>query len=475
MVAVALFASACTPFASGTAPLSASQPGTLTGKLGGADYRIEVPAAWNGTLFLYSHGERIVAIEDQERRDGSVGQGGPDPADTAPNPDVSQWLLAHRYAIAGSSYSSTGWAVEDALEDQVALLDLFRRRVARPQRVIAWGQSMGGMIAAGLAQLHPDRFAAAIPMCAALAGAVADHNTRLDGAYAFKTLLAPRSNLQLVGVTDPAVNTRTATRLLIEASSTPAGRARLALVAALTDLPGWYEVTKPEPAPGDADARAAAQILWLRSSEVGNAFGARAQVERRAGGNPSWNVGVDYARQLSISVDRDEVAALYQAAGLDLGADLRSLDGGPRTRPDSRAVAYLDRNVSFDGRPRIPVLSAHTTADGAVIAQHEIAYADAVKATGHEDMLRQVYVHRAGHCAFTSAETIAVAQALLGRLDRGRWDDEGLRSGVLDQRAQALGARYGTSGSDFVAAPAFADFDPGTYPRPFAEGSAPPA
>ena len=62
---------------------------------------------------------------------------------------VSSWLLSRHYAIAGSSYSTTGWALEDAFKDQIALLDLFERRVAKPERVIAWGHSLGGIITAG--------------------------------------------------------------------------------------------------------------------------------------------------------------------------------------------------------------------------------------------------------------------------------------------------------------------------------------
>ena len=35
---------------------SQSRARTLTGRIQGASYVIEVPASWNGTLLLYSHG-----------------------------------------------------------------------------------------------------------------------------------------------------------------------------------------------------------------------------------------------------------------------------------------------------------------------------------------------------------------------------------------------------------------------------------
>src|SRR5258707_12988091 len=136
---------------------------------------------------------------------------------------ISSWLLGQGYAIAGSSYSSTGWALQDAFKDQVALLDLFNHSFSKPKRVIAWGGSLGGIITAGLVHLHPDRFAGAIPLCGVLAGGEATWNAGLDGAYAFKTLLAPTSNLQLVNITDPTANPPLAANKVDHASATPAG------------------------------------------------------------------------------------------------------------------------------------------------------------------------------------------------------------------------------------------------------------
>ena len=115
---------------------SAQSSAVYTGKIGAAGYRLVVPASWNRTLVLYSHGYQAP---------GSPVGSAPD---VAGNP-VGEWLLGHGYALAGSSYSSTGWAVEQAVPDQMAVLDAFVSRVGRPRRVIAWGHSLGGMISAG--------------------------------------------------------------------------------------------------------------------------------------------------------------------------------------------------------------------------------------------------------------------------------------------------------------------------------------
>jgi pimeloyl-ACP methyl ester carboxylesterase len=437
-----------------------SGPRTLTGMIGAAAYRIEVPAGWNGTLFLYSH--------------GYVAPGGNNDAVAAPGVDATAWLLGHHFAIAGSSYSSTGWALEDAFKDQIALLDFFGLHAGKPKRVIAWGHSLGGIVTVGLIQLYPDRFAAAMPMCGVLSGGIATWNAELDAAYAFRTLLARGSALQLVHITDPAANLQLALQVFSHAAATPAGRARIALVGALIDLPGWFDPRLPEPDPTDFVARAAAQASWESRVDFSFAFGYRAELEQRAGGNPSWNTDVDYRHQLSISPDHEEVVALYAAAGLDLQADLGALNAGARIPADPAAVQYLDRNISLEGRLSLPVLTMHTTGDGLVIPPNESAYAGVVAAAGDGGLLRQTFVHRAGHCAFTPAETIAAAQVLIKRLDTGRWDDAALKPAALNAGAQSLDSSLNAFfGSD--ALPAFIDFNPAPFPRPFAKGSPLPA
>jgi pimeloyl-ACP methyl ester carboxylesterase len=441
-------------------PSPSPPPSTVTGSIGAAQYRIDMPPTWNGTLFLYSH--------------GYVAPGRINLAADSPDKNISSWLLGHGYAMAGSSYSSTGWALEDAFKDQTALLDLFGARFSKPSRVIAWGGSLGGIITAGLVQLYPDRFAAALPICGVLAGGVASWNTGLDGAYAFKTLLAPSSQLQLVHITDPAANAQLAAQLFDAAAGTPAGKARIALVAALGDLPGWFDPAGPQPAPTDYSAQQAAQSRWESQTDFAFEFQYRAELEKRAGGNPSWNTGVDYAHQLAISADTAEVTALYRAAGLDLGADLRTLNAGTRITADPNAVAYLDRFISFDGNLKLPVLTMHTIGDGLVIPQDETAYADVVRAAGKQDLLRQLFVHRAGHCAFSAAEIIAAIKVLVVRLDSGTWSAP-LSPADMDGEAQALGDGYQTVGGFFISPPAFENFTPGPYPRPFPKGSTAPA
>ncbi|HEY5362234.1 MAG TPA: hypothetical protein VIJ82_31890 [Streptosporangiaceae bacterium] len=420
-----------------------------------ATYEIQCPAGqWNGTLFLYSH--------------GYVTPGSPNPAQDAGDPATAGWLLAHGYALAGSSYATTGWAIQQALPDQIGSLDAFGQAYGRPSRTIAWGHSLGGIITAGLIQRYPGRFAAAMPMCGVLAGGVATWNTALDSEFAFRQLLDP--SVQTVHITDPTANLTSAEQAVTAAQQTAQGRARIALAAALGDTPGWFTPLSPEPAPTDYAAQEQNQLLWDTQVDFPFVFAFRAELEARAGGNPSWTTGVNFARQLRKSADFREVAALYQAAGLSLRDDLRTLNRAKPVAADPQAVGYLRANISFNGQISVPVLSMHTTGDGLVVPENEQAYASVVRRAGHAELLRQVFISRAGHCAFTPAETVSAVQVLLSRLATGHWDRTALQPASLNASAAVLGPGFNlfSSGSGTVATPpAFVSYDPAPYLRPY--------
>ncbi len=209
---------------------------------------------------------------------------------------------------------------------------------------------------------------------------------------------------------------------LAAAQKTPQGRARLALVAALGDTPGWFTPLSPEPAATDYAAQEQNQFLWDTQVTFPFVLAFRAELEARAGGNVSWNTGVNYFTDLAKSADLKEVAALYKAAGLSLTKDLLTLNSAPRISAKPSAVAYLAKNIAFNGDISIPVLTMHTTGDGLVVPENEQAYRSVVDRDGNGNLLRQIFVNRAGHCAFTPAETITAVQTLLNRLSTGHWN-----------------------------------------------------
>ena len=429
---------------------------TVNGTLAdGASYEIQCPAGrWNGTLFLYSH--------------GYVTPGSANPAADAGDPVTASWMLGHGYALAGSSYASTGWAIQQALPDQASTIGVFDRTYRTPSRTVAWGHSLGGIITAGLIQRYPKLFTAALPMCGVLAGGVGTWNTALDSSFAFQQLVDP--SVQVVNITDPTANLTGAETAAAAAQQTAQGRARLALAAALGDTPGWFTPLSPEPAASDVASQEANQYQWDSQIDFPFVFAFRAELEARAGGNPSWNTGVNYFDQLGKSADRGEVAALYKQAGLSLSADLNKLNHAARISAKPSAVRYLSQNISFNGQIRIPVLTMHTTGDGLVVPENEQAYRQVVDRAGNGAKLAQIYVHRAGHCAFTPAETITAVQTLIQRLNTGHWNYGALTPGQLNAEAASLGPSYNiyTSGGTVVpTAPEFTHYQVPPYLRPF--------
>ena len=433
----------------------------ITGTLpDGATYVIDVPANWNGSLLLYSH--------------GYVAPGSPNLAQDVGDPLTCGVLLSAGFALAGSSYAHTGWAVQEAIPDQMAVLGVFQQMVGTPIQTIAWGHSLGGMITAGLVQNFPDSFNGALPMCGVLAGGVGLWNEELDAASAFNTLVAAGA-LQVTHITNPNQNLGAAEQFLSAAQTSPQGQARIALVAALGDVPGWFDPASPEPDPTDYATREANQFLWLQNVDFVFSFAFRAELEARAGGNPSWNTGVNYRNRLSHSVDYAEVQALYAAAGLDLDADLATLSRAPRIAADQGAFQYLSQNIIYNGQLSMPVLTMHTIGDGLVPVEDERAYRNVVVRAQNYPRLREIFVHRAGHCEFTPAETLTAFQRLSARLASGKWGD--LEEAGLNAEASSLGPELNVlliNGKIVPVAPAFLDFEPLPFLRPFNAFSTPP-
>ncbi|MEU1054226.1 prolyl oligopeptidase family serine peptidase [Streptomyces sp. NPDC005876] len=447
LVTLALLASGALPAQAATAGGDTRAEDTrVEGRLpSGAAYLMDIPAAWNGTVLLYSHGYAPV--------------GWPNPAQNAPDATTRDALLDKGYALIGSSYATNGWAVTDAVPDQLATLDLFTRRFGTARRTLAWGTSYGGFVTTMLAERHADRFDGSLSLCGMLQGGIANWNNTLDPVFALKALLAPGQDIPLTGFTDPAQAQAAARALGAEvtaAQRSPAGRARTALAAALQHIPGYNDAAQPEPAPADRDTQQANQYAAIASLLQFPAFAWRQEAEQRAGGNPSWNTGVDYTAMLRRSPLYKEVTELYKSAGLPLGADLAALNRAPRISADRAAVRWMRATSVLTGRLTDPQLTLHTTGDALIPESAESAYRRAAAAAGSGRMLAQASVDAPGHCTFTPDETIAAVHTLEDRLATGRWSTD---PRVLDARARAVGAT--------TTEPRFVRHHPAAHPRPY--------
>lgn len=382
--------------------------GSFSGTLpDGAGWVADVPARWNHTLILYSHGY------------------GPLTAQDAPDAATKTELLAAGYALVGSSYSGPSWwATASAVGDQFASLAAASRITGHPRRTIAWGTSMGGLVSALESQDPGHRIDGTLTTCGLVAGALNLNDYQLYGEYALAHLLAPADDVKLVRYTDAADASTAATQLstvVAGAQGTAAGRARIALGAVLLNEPGWFTGATP-PARHDYAGQEAQQEQEITSFVLSFIMTGRQQIELAAGGNSSATKGVDFGALVRHSAHAAEVRALYRAAGLDLDADLRRLTRDADITADRGAVATLARTSMVTGRLRVPELDVHTIADQLVPVEQENWYGEQVRRRGDGALLRQAYVNATGHCAFQPAETIAGLHAVEHRLDTGRWD-----------------------------------------------------
>ncbi len=406
-------------------------PGTQVGGTlaNGTTWIAEYPPSWNGTLLLYSHGF------------------GPLTAADAPNPATQAALLADGYALAGSSYdpNNSEWALDTAVSDQFSTLAAVESTVlpSRPSHVIAVGTSMGGLVSALEAQQGAGRINGALTTCGIVGGGVNLNEYQIDGEYAIAQLLGSPGT-QLTGFGDAATALGTAAALTADANAaqaTAAGQARLALAMAFLNVTPWEaSAAAPVPASDPAGQETAEYDTMFTGAftimdfiELG-----RVAIDQADGGNATWDIGTNFAEVLQHSPYRAQVEALYQRAGLNLGADLTTLTAHTSIAANPAALRSLYETSVPTGRLEVPELDLHTIGDNLVPVQNENYYARQVIRAGSGSLLRQAFTESFGHCNFSSAELVAGVEAVMHRVTTGHWDNVATAAS-LEQAADATG------------------------------------
>lgn len=428
LLAAALIASAVAPgalaappadsFAAAGTASSSSATGTLAD---GAAWRAEVPASWNGKLVLFAHGFR---------------PGPANPAWDAGFAPTASELLRRGYAVASSSYASTGWALETAARDQLDTLAAFKKRFGNPERVIAAGRSMGGLVTSMMAEIPDSGIDGAVSTCGLVGGGVSLNNYQLDAAYAAAHLLLPGQDVRLTGFTGPEQSADTVARLknaLQQAAESTQGRARVALVAALLNTPAKLAGVDS----GNPEELAAAQAKLVLDT-LPTVIERRFSIVNAAGGDSGWTAGVNYARMLQSSAQRRHVERMYAAAHLDLSADLATLTSNAGIEPSADGLDWMLRTSSPTGKLQVPLLATHTTVDLLAPVEFQEEYAETVRQAGANSLFRQAFVDHTGHCNFTVAENVASIEAVDQRLESGNWGSVATTA-TLQRSADSLG------------------------------------
>lgn len=381
-------------------------------------YRFVVPDDWNGTVFV-----------DLDFGGGPVNQ-------------AKQTLIDDGAAYGGTTRSVTGWNIGSAISNQIEALDAFADVAGEPRQAIAMGNSMGGFVAAATGELHPDRIDGVVAACGGLSGTVSQWNQKLDTVFVLSELLDPDGSLPVVDIPEDVRGAQNAwISFLTGAQQTPEGRARIALASAIGQLPAWSRAIA-DPDPGDAASYEQAWFGALAGDPlpyIGQAMSSRRTIGLVFGGLTSWNTGIDYAEQLRKASPqaRHVVADLYEEAGLSLDEDLATVNSAERIEADPEAVERFAAAYQFTGEISVPTVTLNAVGDQISTVAQQSAYEERVKKAGNASLLRQTYVASAGHCNFTSAETVAAANLLLDRLETGHWTG-GWNAQHMNRAAEAL-------------------------------------
>lgn len=390
-----------------------------TGELDGAAYEIKLPAEWNGTLLLYSHGYRFAQPAPPDFQTPSTdAQVTSTDTDGTGNDLLTKQLLSDGYALAGSAFKTNGWAVADGVAAGAALHDKFVQLVGKPKRTYVWGDSLGGLISEVIAQQNPKWVDGVAPMCGALAGPNLNLDLALDVAYATKALIDPE--LKLTGYTsseDATAEWEHAEKAVEKAAADVAGggTAKVLLISALADGPSQTETYDGHNAESQLKARVEALLTALDYSTLG-----RYEIEQRVGGNPSDNTKANYASRVST-----EEATAIATAGGKVGQLVAQLDRVPRVSADPAARQAFEKLGDTTGVLSVPTVTMHTSADPLVLVQNERVFLDRVQAKGGTGDLVQLYIappatysetegapYGAGHCNFTDQQRAGLISIL---------------------------------------------------------------
>jgi hypothetical protein len=378
-----------------------------TGTIHGAAYTILVPKSWNGTLLLYSHGYRTNSGTKPGRaqvsQSDSTGVG---------QDETSRVLLAAGYALAGSSYSSNGWAVQDAITAANDLHQRFVELAGSPKRTYVWGSSLGGLITEVLAE-RSSWVDGAAPMCGVVSGPLLMFDELLKSAMATKALLDPGLRISGWPTADDARRQSRAAVTEVQRAAKDyrrGGAAKVVYIAGLLGLP----TRTPSIAGTDLRSVAAAAAQTLERY-LTFAIPALYEADQRFGGNPAQTTG-----DLSPPVDRTVAAHVISLHGFpDAYADAVA-SMAPIAATES-ARAALKSSGDPNGDLRVPTITLHTEYDALALTSGETVLRNRVARAVSASHLMQLYIAPPAseepgtdsyHCAFTPAQMTGLISAL---------------------------------------------------------------
>jgi pimeloyl-ACP methyl ester carboxylesterase len=375
-----------------------------------APYMMMVPANFNGTVYLYSHGYRPNVPVPA----GIPGYGGytvtntPEPAPGG-NATIIGTLLGKGYAVMGSGFARQGWNADSAIKTNVELIGLFKKEFTKTTKVVAWGHSLGGFITQALAEKHPELVSAAAPLC--MASDIGPLMTMAgDALWGIKTFFDPTIKgggysagqagyaeamgdlvkvFTVIGSLQAAIGANAAAPAWPATSKVPdaikaiPSRSALVMVALMSGVPlqsAHFDSTSA-PAGLSASSTLSFQLAinpaLAALENVANAAAlavlATHDLELQAGGAIFDNTATDYAARIA---DEQFVWSSALSGVSGIGGLLSVLAASPRAKADPAAVAKLGTLVSHSGKVEIPTILFTGTADPVTTAGNQQSVVD---------------------------------------------------------------------------------------------------
>jgi pimeloyl-ACP methyl ester carboxylesterase len=373
-----------------------------------APYSMMVPANFNGTVYLYSHGYRPNVPVPA----GIPGYGGYTVTNTpqpGPNATVIGALLAKGYGVVGSGFARQGWNADSAIKTNVELVGIFKKQFTKTTKVVAWGESLGGFITQALAEKHADLFKAAAPLC--MASDITPLMTMAgDALWGIKTFFDPTikggnysagaagyaeamgdlvkvftviGSLQAAFAANASTPAWPATSKVPDAIKAIPSRSALVMVALMSGVPlqsAHFDSTSAPsvlPVASQTSFQLAINPAFAALENVANAAAlavlATHDLELQAGGAVFDNTTTDYAARIA---DEQFIwsSALSGTSGT-LGL-LSVLAASPRAKASPAAVEKLKTLASHSGKVEIPTILFTGTADPVTTAGNQQSVAD---------------------------------------------------------------------------------------------------
>ena len=433
-----------------------------------------MPAKFNGTMMLYSHGIRYNVALPPIPVVAPTGLAIDYAPEIAPTAEVGELLLSQGFALAGSGVQVQGWNTTEQVYAALEVNSIARNKYASINKVVAWGNSLGALTSQSMAEQYPGLFDAVGAMCLA-DSALAEITMAGDFLWGVKTFFDPTIKavgysagtagyMEMLGdigkvltvfqtieaaiTANPIAPTWPATSKVPDALKALPVRSAVLMVGLMSGVSTQSSTFDASSGPAGALETGfgllvspALAVLENGATAALLAVIANYDLEQRAGGVIFDNSNTDYVARLGSDVDTFAAALSGVSRGIaGMGAYLNKLNpAAPRVKADPAAVAKIQEIYGLKGNISVPTFTITATADqvtppGAtqyLIDQYEAAVSDG-KAT--KGMLVNIWnkpadeytqfsaagtpvkpavaTNGTGHCNFTTSQYMTVAKLL---------------------------------------------------------------